>query len=500
MAAAAAARWRRHRWTALRSLLLVALLHRLHCLAFLAASSPVWLLAAFLLGVVLVHSEPNVPLAAASEDEDRHLYKKIRRHLSAASASEDGDSTADDDGSSATTSTARGGERDQEAAVAWTADDEHSIQSIGSLELERDARLEKLMSRRTVHRNLIDLDVHVPAVLTKNPFDPHHHHCGDTGSAPSFLLGQRNSNPFFDLPEMHYMRRHESFTAGAAARPSRFRPYFVADVPEGGGGGDAAGSDNSNSASSSTSSSDHHLQLQLQAQAQQQAAAAVVRAVEDEALPEAAAAAATSPRMVAAVDVELISDSSDDDMSLPGDDAAAGGPSNNPPDEDEEDSFEVESITQQVAAAGKPRASAVEMPSSSSVPSPSPPAPGLRRHATISSKEWVPPTTLAQVEENERRERELSEIREHHILGPVPGVVEDDSSATVSVTGDGAAGAVVAAPAAAKPPPAPAPVVAAAPPPPTPSAAPALSPAPSAKPSSKSKATSKKAVFGFFRK
>jgi len=54
-----------------------------------------------------------------------------------------------------------------------------------------------------------------------------------------------------------------------------------------------------------------------------------------------------------AVDVELISDSSDDDsMSLPGDDAAGAGSMimNNPRDEDEEDSFEVESITQQVAA------------------------------------------------------------------------------------------------------------------------------------------------------
>ncbi|RCV39830.1 hypothetical protein SETIT_9G001400v2 [Setaria italica] len=486
---AAAAHWRRHRWTALRSLLLVALLHRLHCLAFLAASSPVWLLAAFLLGVVLVHSEPNVPLAAASEDEDRHLYKKIR-HLSSAGSSSAEDDSADD-GSSATSSEDHlvGGEKEEEeevvkAAVAWTADDEHSIQSIGSLELERDARLEKLMSRRSIHRNLIDLDVHIPAVLTKNPFDlhHHHHHCDDTGSAPSFLLGQ-HSNPF-DFPEMQ-MRRHESFTAGAAARPSRFRPYFVADVPEG-GGGDATGRDNSNSSSSTSSSaaSDHHLQ------AQQQAAAVKV---EDEAPaappPEAAA---TSPRkwgengMVAAVDVELISDSSDDDMSLPGDGAAAGSLSN-PPDEDEEDSFEVESITQQVAAAGNPHASAVEM--SSSVPSPSPSV--LKRHATISSKEWVAPTTLASVEENERRERE------HHILGPVP-VVIDDSPATVTRDGS-AAGAVVAAAAAAKPPP-----PAAAPPPPaapSPSPSPpAPSAAPAPKPSSKSKATSKKAVFGFFRK
>ncbi|OEL19302.1 hypothetical protein BAE44_0019683 [Dichanthelium oligosanthes] len=458
--------WRRHRWTALRSLLLVALLHRIHCLAFLAASSPVWLLAAFLLGVVLVHSEPNVPLAGASEDEDRHLYKKIRHLTASSSSSDDDDDDSSHDVSSATSMEERlVGEKEEEgevlkAAVAWTADDEHSIQSIGSLELERDARLEKLMSRRSIHRNLIDLDVHIPAVLTKNPFDLHPHHCDDPGSAPSSLLGQ-HSNPFdFDIHERDpgmLLTRHESFTAGAAprARPSRFRPYFVADVPE--GGGDARSDDNSNSSSSPSSSaaSDH--------QAHQQAAAV-----------KAPAAAAATPRkwdgngngMAMAVDVELISDSSDDDMSLPGDDAAAGNPRELPLDEDEEDSFEVESITQQVAAGERqqqPRAPAVDTEEDTSI-------------SSSSSKEWVAPTTLASVEENEKRERELSEIREHHILGSPPAPVIDNSSTAASA---GAAGAVVAA------------------------AAPAPAPAPAAtpgKPSSKSKAASKKAVFGFFRK
>jgi len=186
-AAAHALLWRRHRWTALRSLLLVALLHRLHCLAFLAASSPVWLLAAFLLGVVLVHSEPNpnVPplmLAAAAssaDDQDRrHLYKRSR---SATGGGGGGGGSSSDDSSGGVSSVTSMevdehlhlvGEKEEEvvkaAAVAWTADDERSIQSIGSLELERDARLEKLMSRRSggsIHRNLIDLDIHIP----KNP-------------------------------------------------------------------------------------------------------------------------------------------------------------------------------------------------------------------------------------------------------------------------------------------------------------------------------------------
>ncbi|PAN43893.1 hypothetical protein PAHAL_9G000600 [Panicum hallii] len=468
MAAAHALLWRRHRWTALRSLLLVALLHRLHCLAFLAASSPVWLLAAFLLGVVLVHSEPNVPLAAASEDEDRHL--------TATGGSSSGDNDSSDDGSSAT-SMEDVGEKEEEvvkAAVAWTADDERSIQSIGSLELERDARLEKLMSRRSIHRNLIDLDIHIPAVLIKNPFDLHHHHHDDPGSAPSALLGQ-HSNPFdFDVhqrdPEI--LRRHESFTAGAAppARPSRFRPYFVADVSAGGGGD--AGSDNSNSSSSPSSSA-------ASDQKAHQQAAVKVEEEEEKAAATAAAASPSPPKwggngMVVAVDVELISDSSDDDMSLPGDDAA--GSLNNPRDEDEEDSFEVESITQQVAAGERQQ----QQPRDVNV-MPGQEEEGASISVSSCSKEWVAPTTLASpaVEESEKRE-----IREHHIMGPVPVTDDDASTAT--------AAAVVAA---AAPPPA----AAAAVPPPA-AAAPAPSRAPSVKPSSKSKATSKKAVFGFFRK
>ncbi|CAN6302680.1 unnamed protein product [Urochloa humidicola] len=495
--------WRRHRWTALRSLLLVALLHRLHCLAFLAASSPVWLLAAFLLGVVLVHSDPHVPLAATTEDEDRHLYKKIRRRAAGGSSSFSSSSSSSSDGSGNTSSMEEDVEEEhltgdkeaakKPAAVAWTADDEHSIRSIGSLELERDARLEKLMSRRSIHRNLIDLDVHIPAaVLTKNPaldLHGHHHESSEPGSAPSFLLAQHNSNPFDFPAETLLYRRHESFTAGAPlARPSRFRPYFVADVPEG-GGGDAAGSDNSNSSSSpsSTASIDHqqvHHQGHAAAAAQQHA-------------PDAA------PGMVVAVDVELISDSSDDDMSLPGDDATAGSLDDIvvPPDEDVEDSFEVESITQQVAAAGTCRRNgaamtALEMVSSSSAPSPSRRQRHQEEDASISS--------MASVEENDK-------IRERHNLGPVPVI---DSSPTSAGAGVGAAGAVVAVavapPAAAAAPPA-TPAAAAAPatpaataPPATPAAA-AAPPAPaastpSAKPSSKSKASSKKAVFGFFRK
>lgn len=138
-------------------------------------------------------------------------------------------------------------------------------------------------------------------------------------------------------------------------------------------------------------------------------------------------------------------------------------------------------------------------------------------------------STLASVEENEQRERELTEIREHHILGAVPVI---DSSRTSAGARVGAAGAAVAAAptppatAAAGPPPQPA-AAAAAPTPrataaaaptpvatppqpaaaaPTPRATAAVASAPpSGKLSSKSKVASKKidpkkAVFGFFRK
>ncbi|KAJ1292581.1 hypothetical protein BS78_01G000800 [Paspalum vaginatum] len=494
--------WQRHRSTALRSLLLAALLHRLNCLAFLAASSPVWLLTAFLLGAVLVHSD------AASEDEDRHLYKKIRPHLAAGSSSSS-------DAESSVTS------MDEHLVVvgdvaAWTADDEHRIRSIGSLELERDARLEKLMSRRSSiyrRRNLIDLDVHIPAV---------HHHCDDTGSAPSSLLRAAHRTYPFDIHQRDpddgkaaaMLRRHETFADSGSsdappARTSRFiRPYFVADdVQEAGAAGDNSNSSSSSSSPSSSAASDH--------QTQQQHAVVGVQEAEG-----AGAAATTSTphewggngMSLEAVDVELISDSSDDDMSLPGDDAAAAAAlHSNPPDqldEDEEDSFEVESITQQVAAVKQqPRVTAVEEP----VSSPS----GHDENA--SSKELV--------EENKKMDRELSEIREHHILGPVP--VINSSTATSSGVGVGAARAVVtpslaaaaaaAAPASTPQAPASAPPVAASVPPAAapaqapPAAAAAPAPAPPAavsappaaasrKPSSKSKTASKKPVFGFFRK
>lgn len=101
----------------------------------------------------------------------------------------------------------------------------------------------------------------------------------------------------------------------------------------------------------------------------------------------------------------------------------------------------------------------------------------------------VPPTTLASVEENEKREREFTEIKEHPLPGAVPVI---DSSGTSAGARVGAAVAVVAA--------APTPPAAAAAASAPPATTAAASAAASGKPSSKSKVASKKAVFGFFRK
>ncbi|TVU44273.1 hypothetical protein EJB05_03709, partial [Eragrostis curvula] len=442
-----------HRWTALRSLLLLALLHRLNWLAFLAACAPVLLLTAFLLGVVLVHSD--VPLAGHEEDEvDHHLYKKIRHKRIIISDHEEEEEESSSPSSCGVSSMEEDmmeehlveeEEEEEEvvkAAVAWTADDERSIQSIGSLELERDARLEKLMSRRSsssLHqRNLIDLDIHIPA---RNNNNNNSYTDNDPGSAPSsLLLLRQRSNPFgIQRGPEEMLTRHESFTAVAAPRASRFRPYFVADdktMLEG------ACSDNSNSkkssfsslsssSSSSSSSSDH----QKRQQQQQQQILVKVQQQEEAAPP--------SPSCKMAVDVELISDSSDDDMSLPGgDEAAISMPGEAREHSDEDDSFEVASITQQVAAGHQQQQLRMRDEAQPHITASGPPPSGHQHQLQHQQEEegvaWVPPSTLVSMEEKERRE--VSEIREHPVLGPVP-VVDDSSSSSPAAAGAAGPGA-----------------------------------------------------------
>jgi hypothetical protein len=301
-------------------------------------------------------------------------------------------------------------------AVAWTADDAKSIENIGSLELERNATVEKLMSRRLAarrqphrrHHHHIAGDINDDAsrltvhVVKNNPFDLDEPY-GDNdfpGSAPSMLIHPSRSNPFFDdddneilrlhapQPQQQLLsagasaqtknavlfRRHESFTVGAPYasdfRPSRFRPYFVTEkmqgqpvtVPEASG----KMSRSSSSSSSSSSSAGANAYASVSANKEEEEAA------EQEAFAEAEAAALLEaktddqndfirPREVVPVDVELISDSSDDDISLPEhmkvhhhhqqQQQQQQVAVSDQDDDEEGESFEVESITKQVAAA-----------------------------------------------------------------------------------------------------------------------------------------------------
>jgi hypothetical protein len=304
--------WHLHRRTALRFLLLLALLHRLNFFAFLAACAPVLLLTAFLLGIVLVHSDDD-DVATSAEEEEEGTQGRRHHHQNNISSSPSSSSSSEQD--EEVVAEQEGGNK---AAVAWTAEDERSIQSIGSLELERDARLEKLiMSRRS---NSLHLDVRIPR-------GGHSYDKDDPGSAPSSLLQLRH-------PDVGQLGG-DGDDDGEHARPSRFRPYFVTtdhyfDYSN------KNTKSTSPSSSSSAAASDHQLQEE-----QAQEAPAVPPCNNNKQLD--------GMGMGMAVDVELISDSSDDDdvSLLPPPGAVI---TRDHTDDDEEDSFEVASITQQVAA------------------------------------------------------------------------------------------------------------------------------------------------------
>ncbi|KAM3318807.1 hypothetical protein ACQJBY_036139 [Aegilops geniculata] len=393
--------------------------------AFILAATPVLVLTALLLGLVLLNSVP--------QDHDPHVYKKIshrppqcqpsttaigvrgssRHHHRPSDESGDSSSSSssvdENDHHPPTMSTAtshasfpdtaantesestdsdhegkqhnhqRSEKKDAVRAVAWTADDAKSIENIGSLELEMNATVEKLMSRRRArghqrplhhhHQHVMELDD--PSKLSiatkkRNPFDldgPYDEDDNFPDSAPSMLGLRPSRNPFFDdvdddlrlqaPPQPSFIpragawaaaaqknamlfRRHESFTVGAPYvsdfRPSRFRPYFVTEkmqgqpvtVPE------ASRKSSSSSTSSSSAGATAYAYAYAYASANKEEEAA---AEQEEALAAAAAEAEAATMLeevkpsveysgrsheVAAVDVELISDSSDDDMTLPG--------------------------------------------------------------------------------------------------------------------------------------------------------------------------------------
>ncbi|KAL0887664.1 hypothetical protein Bca101_011647 [Brassica carinata] len=154
--------------------------------------------------------------------------------------------------------------------IKWTEADQKTVMDLGSLELERNQRLESLIARRRARnnmrmmaeRNLIDFDCadvsfNMPPISTArhNPFDLSYDDMGlppIPGSAPSIMFARRNP---FDLPyepneekpdlkgdgfeeefsspqpKEPVFRRHESFSVGPSMlggpRHDRLRPFFV---------------------------------------------------------------------------------------------------------------------------------------------------------------------------------------------------------------------------------------------------------------------------------
>ncbi|KAJ6296820.1 hypothetical protein OIU78_022528 [Salix suchowensis] len=102
---------------------------------------------------------------------------------------------------------AQGSKEDEsKSAIKWTDDDQKNLMDLGTLELERNLRLESLIRRRRARRNmrlmaeknLIDLDaadlpINVPSISTarQNPFDFPYDDV--PGSAPSVLLPRQKS-------------------------------------------------------------------------------------------------------------------------------------------------------------------------------------------------------------------------------------------------------------------------------------------------------------------
>ncbi|KAF8085423.1 hypothetical protein N665_0667s0020 [Sinapis alba] len=162
-------------------------------------------------------------------------------------------------------------EKDDESksAIKWTEADQKNVMDLGSLELERNQRLENLIARRRARhnmramaeKNLIDFDsadvpFNMPQISTaRNPFDLPYDPYDDMdipGSAPSIMFARKNpfDSPYdpneekpdvkgdsfeeemvHQQPKDQVFRRHESFSVGPSMlggpRHDRLRPFFV---------------------------------------------------------------------------------------------------------------------------------------------------------------------------------------------------------------------------------------------------------------------------------
>lgn len=161
---------------------------------------------------------------------------------------------AEEDGVDKEEEEMEGGKEDEsKSAIKWTEDDQKNLMDLGTLELERNRRLENLIARRMARRlmtekNLIDLDSAdipynvAPISVRRNPFDfPDESYAAAMGlppipgSAPSILQPRRNPfdipyDPNEEKPDLkrdsfqqeftHFnqkdavFRRHESFNVG----------------------------------------------------------------------------------------------------------------------------------------------------------------------------------------------------------------------------------------------------------------------------------------------
>ncbi|TVU02796.1 hypothetical protein EJB05_12744, partial [Eragrostis curvula] len=331
-------------------------------------------------------SEPGSSVSGGSDADTTpmlHAFRHLRSGSNSSHSSQDGDSSDSSTEVGTQNPECKAGnlrEGKDVKVVAWTADDQKNILKIGSLEIERNQRLESLIARRRARkysdRNLVDIgssdslpiieelskfNVQIPAVFAprKNPFDLPYNEDNFPDSAPSALLQTRNP---FDLPHeqedesssavgvdsIHeepvsvasqlqrsaLYRRHESFTKGAPflseflqdARPSRLRPYFVTEttaneeITSSSIDGETSGKGSSKASSvqdsDSTSVTDQENQKDVLEDCSNQGQRSPFVQAEEH------AQIAQHVREVSlALDMEppvLISDSSDDDISLSG--------------------------------------------------------------------------------------------------------------------------------------------------------------------------------------
>lgn len=199
-------------------------------------------------------------------DEDTEIHGEVE---------DDGVDDNEDDDDDDEEEEAQGVKEDEsKSAIKWTEDDQKNLIDLGTLELERNQRLENLIARRRAwqssktmaEKNLIDFEsaefpfnVAPLSVTRRNPFE-FPYDSTNPGSAPSILLPTRNPSdlPFESKEEKKeektdskgdgseqqcttfhqkevFFRRHESFSLGPSSlgfvkqdnQDLKWRPVFI---------------------------------------------------------------------------------------------------------------------------------------------------------------------------------------------------------------------------------------------------------------------------------